>query len=87
MAAQRVAVWERHGQTIMLSVITATLIGTASILYASNGTQHAMAAEIRNLTNQVAELRGTVQAMQFQYVSRVEFQGHETRLQTLESRK
>lgn len=85
--AQKLAVWERHGQTILLSIITTTLIGTATILYNSNATQASMAAEIRALQTQVGEMRIAITAMQQHYVSRPEFQNHEQRIQALESRR
>lgn len=85
-ATERVAMWEQHGQTILLAVITATLIGTASILFASNATQASMTTEIRTLTNQVAEMRGTLNAVQLQYISRAEYTTIVSRVQALEAR-
>jgi TolA-binding protein len=84
---QKVITWERHGQTIMLSIITAALLSAASILYSSNAIQASMAVEIRNLTSQVAELKGNISAMQQNYITRVEFNTHEARLQSLEQRR
>ena len=86
-AASRFMVWERHGQSLLLAIITAALLGTVSILYNSNATQAAMANEMRSLSTQVAELRGTVSAMQLNYVTRNEFVMHMQRLQALEQRR
>jgi hypothetical protein len=82
---RKVEIWERHGQTILLAVTTTALLGTASILYNSNAVQASMAADIRTLTGAVSELKGTIGAMQLNYVTRVEFNVHEQRIQRVES--
>ena len=73
--------WEKHGQTIMLAVITGVLAFSAKTLWDSNAIQATMVARIDSLTNQVAKLEGAVSAMQQQYVTRSEFAVHEQRIQ------
>ena len=86
--AAKVALWERHGQTIMLAVITTVLAFSAKTLWDTNATQAKMTEQIASLTTQVSELRGAFSAMQQQYVTRSEFAVHEQRIQSLEiSRK
>ena len=79
--AEKVALWEKHGQTIMLAVITGVLAFSAKTLWDSNAIQATMVARIDSLTNQVAKLEGAVSAMQQQYVTRSEFAVHEQRIQ------
>lgn len=85
--ARKIRLWEQHGQTIMLFVITGALAWTANTLWESNTSQAALTAEVRHLSSQMAELRGGLNAMQTQYVTRPEFVVHEQRLQTLEANR
>lgn len=84
-AIAKVSLWEQHGQTIMLMVITGVLAFAAKALWESNTVQATMAAEIKNLSSQVSKLEGAVGAMQASYVTRAEFAVHEQRIQSLES--
>ncbi len=79
--------WERHGQTIMLSVITMVLAFSAKTLWDANAIQATMAERIAALSNQVAKLEGAVSSMQANYVTRAEFAVHEQRIQSIEQRK
>jgi hypothetical protein len=83
-ADKKVKVWEQHGQTIMLFVITAVLGFASKTLWDANAVQATMVAEIRSLTSNVARLEGALSAMQQQYVSRNEFAIHEQRIQRVE---
>lgn len=83
----RFLIWERHGQTIMLSVITAALMFASKALWDSNAVQTAMSVRIEHLTTQVAELRGAMNSAQLNSPTRAEFAGHEQRLQALESKR
>jgi hypothetical protein len=83
----RLGVWERHGQTLLLGVITAVLAFAAKALWDGSTAQATAAIEIKNLSLQIAKLEGTVQAMQSNFVTRGEFAVHETRIQSLESRR
>lgn len=85
--ARKVRLWEQHGQSILLFVITMSLAWTAKTLWDSNASQASTATDVRVIREQLAELRGAVSAMQTQYVPRGEFLVHEQRIQSLEARK
>lgn len=78
--------WERHGQSLLLALITSALVFTAKTLFDSNAMQATLVARIEALSNQVARLEGAVTSMQAQYVTRAEFSIHEQRIQGLEAR-
>lgn len=82
---RRVRVWEQHGQSIMLAVITGVLAYSANALVEAKTAQASMITEVRGLSAQVQRLEGAVTAMQLQYVTRGEFAVHEQRIQKLES--
>jgi hypothetical protein len=84
---RRVRLWEQHGQTIMLAVITGALAYSGNALVDSKAAQAAMAAELRSMTANLHRLEGAVTSMQLQYVTRAEFAVHEQRIQTLESKR
>lgn len=84
---RRFRLWEQHGQTIMLAVITGALMFASKALWDNNAVQATMVAEIKHLTTQVAELKGAMNSMQASYITRAEFAVHEQRLQALEARK
>ena len=83
----KVALWERHGQTLLLTGITAALGYAGNALIDSRTAQASMASEMKSMANQLLRLEGAVTAMQLQYVSRAEFAVHEQRLQAVERRK
>jgi hypothetical protein len=78
-------IWEQHGQTLMLSVITAVLMFSSKTLWDSNAIQASMIEKINGLSSQVARLEGAVTAMQANYVTRGEFAVHEQRIQNIEA--
>lgn len=84
---RRISVWEQHGQSLMLAVITAALFFASKTLWDANAVQATMIVKIEALATQVAKLEGAVTAMQANYVTRGEFAVHEQRIQTLEQRK
>lgn len=84
-AIRRFTLWEMHGQTIMLGVITAALLFTARTLYDSNAVQSSLLARIDALSTQVARLEGALSQMQSQYVTRPEFTDLQARTIRLES--
>jgi len=77
-------IWEQHGQTIMLFVITSALGFATKTLWDSNALQASLVVQIKYLTEQVSELRQTLNSSQQNNVSRSEFVVHEQRLQALE---
>lgn len=82
---RKVRLWEQHGQTIMLAVITAALAFAAKTMWDANALQATMVAKIEALSSQLARLESSMSEMQAQYITRSEFNGHEQRLQRLES--
>lgn len=84
---RRVRLWEQHGQTLMLTIITAALAYSGNALVKSEAAQAATTVELRNMSANVHRLEGAVTAMQQQYVTRAEFAVHEQRLQTLENKR
>ena len=78
--------WESHIQTISLAVISAGLVAFGSLLWTNNARMAEMGTKLDALKENVAMLQGTIAAMQANYVSRAEFNGHEQRLQSLESK-
>lgn len=85
-ATAKVQAWERHGQSILLAVITSALLFTSKTLWDANSLQATLVARVEALSNQVARLEGAVTSMQAQYVTRAEFSIHEQRIQGLEAR-
>jgi hypothetical protein len=84
--SRRVRLWEQHGQTLMLTIITAALAYSGNALVKSEAAQAATTVELRNMSANVHRLEGAVTAMQ-QYVTRAEFAVQEQRLQTLENKR
>ena len=81
------SIWEQHGQTLLLSVITAVLLFASKTLWDSNAIQASMIEKISGLATQVARLEGAVSAMQANYVTRGEFAIHEQRIQNMETER
>ena len=81
------ATWERHGQSIMLAVVTATLGFTGKFMWSVNTQLAEIASDNKHLSLQVAELKGTINAMQVSYVTRNEFGPWIDRIRTLEERR
>jgi hypothetical protein len=84
---RKVLTWERHGQSIMLAIITSVLAYSANAMVDAKTSQASMAAELRAMAAQMQRLEGAFSAMQNNYVSRAEFNVHEQRLQAVEARK
>lgn len=82
---RRLNMWEQHGQTIMLGVITAALLFTARTLYDSNAVQSSLLARIDALSAQVAHLEGALSQMQVQNVTRPEFTDLQARVIRVEA--
>ena len=80
----KVRLWEQHGQSIMLAVITGVLAYSGNALVDAKTAQASMASELKSMSAQMQRLEGAVSAMQLQYVTRGEFAVHEQRIQSLE---
>lgn len=84
---RRFRLWEQHGQTILLGVITAALAYAGNAMVEAKAAQAAMAVEIKSMSNHLSKLEGAVIAMQAQYVTRAEFAVHEQRIQAMEAKR
>ncbi len=84
---RKVRLWEQHGQTILLGVITTAMAFVGNALWDANKVQATLVAEIKHLTEKVARLEGAAGAMQSQYVTRPEWAVHEQRIQALEAKR
>lgn len=83
----KVATWERHGQTIMLAVVTAALGFTGKFMWSVNAQLSEIVSENKHLALQVAKLEGTISAMQTSYITRNEFNPWTERIRTLEDKR
>ena len=83
----KVATWERHGQTIMLAVVTAALGFTGKFMWSVNTQLAEIVSDNKHLSLQVAELKGTISAMQASYITRNEFGPWIDRIRTLEDKR
>lgn len=83
----KMAIWERHGQSIMLAVVTAALGFTGKFMWSVNTQLAEIVSDNKHLSLQVAELKGTISAMQASYVTRNEFGPWVDRIRTLEERR
>lgn len=83
----KMATWERHGQTIMLAVVTAVLGFTGKFMWSVNAQLSEIVAENKHLALQVAKLEGTISAMQANYITRNEFNPWTERIRTLEDKR
>lgn len=81
----KVAAWERHGQTILLAVMTATLMFTGRFMWGVNSQLTEIVSDNKHLALQVARLEGTVSTMQSNYITRNEFSPYAERIRNLES--
>jgi outer membrane murein-binding lipoprotein Lpp len=83
----KMATWERHGQTIMLAVVTGTLAFTGKFMWSVNSQLTEIVSDNKHLALQVAKLEGTISAMQTSYITRNEFNPWSERIRTLEDRR
>lgn len=83
----RLAIWERHFQTIVLGLAATAICFAATFIYTTKGEMAAMHEQMQNLTQLVMELRSDIKAMQTNYITKDEFKDHETRIRALELKK
>jgi hypothetical protein len=84
---RKVRLWEQHGQSIMLAVITGVLFYASNALVDAKAAQASMVSEMKAMAAQMQRLEGAVSAMQLHYATRAEFLVHEQRIQSLEAKK
>ena len=83
----KLGVWEKHAQTIMLMIVTTALAFTGNFMWKVNSQLAEIVTENRNLAGQVAELKGRIEGMQGNFITRPEFNSYTERLRMLESKK
>ena len=81
---RRGEIWERHGQSVMLFVVTAVLGFSAKFMWDSSRQVAEMAAEMKFMSLSIARLEGSVSAMRAEYVTRPEFNSYADRLRNIE---
>jgi outer membrane murein-binding lipoprotein Lpp len=84
---RKVRLWEQHGQTLLMGLMTLGSAYMGNALVDSKTAQAATVVELKTLTTNVARLEGVVTAMQQQYATRAEFAVHEQRIQALEAKR
>lgn len=84
---ERLGVWEKHAQTIMLTIVTAALAFTGNFMWKVNSQLSEIMVENKHLSMQVAEIKGQIAAMQNAYITRPEFNSYVERIRELERRK
>lgn len=77
---------ERHIQSILLVITTASLMFAANYFYNDNRQKAVAQTQLEVLTAQVIEMRADLRAMQNNYVRRDEYRELEQRLRDLERR-
>ena len=78
---------ERHIQTILISVIVGAIMFAANYIYNDHKEKGVVVGQLEALTNQVAEMRGDLRSLQFNYVKREELKELEIRVRELERRR
>lgn len=75
---------EQHAQSVLLAVITAAVLYSGSFVVQAREDSVRLAAQMANLTSEVAAMRAQILVMQGNYVSRDDYRDHESRLRHLE---
>lgn len=87
MTSTKSNVWERHAQTIIVSVILAAILFASGFIFTTKSELESMKQHMNFMSQQLMELRTDIKLLRDSYVSREEFRDHETRLRDLERRK
>jgi hypothetical protein len=80
-------IYERHAQTIIVSIILATILFVSGFIFTTKTELEAMKQQMLFVSQQVVELRTDIKSLRDSYVSREEFRDHETRIRELEKRR
>lgn len=83
-ASQKLAGWERHLQSALLTIVTLALSFTGKFMWDVNSQLREIVTENRHLNLTVARLEGTIAAFQSNYVTRNEFAPYQERIRNLE---
>lgn len=77
---------ERHIQTILISIITAAILFSATFIFNTNKDGALIAQQVTQMTVQLNALSLKMDSMQTNYVTRAEFKDHEDRLRVIEKK-
>ena len=83
-SSQKLAGWERHLQSALLTIVTLALSFTGKFMWDVNSQLREIVTENRHLNLTVARLEGTITAFQSNYVTRNEFAPYQERIRNLE---
>ncbi|MES2973263.1 MAG: hypothetical protein V4757_06625 [Pseudomonadota bacterium] len=78
--------FQKHFQTVLTTITSATILFCAGYIYDASKEQAVMAANMQALTSQIAKLEMKLDQFQGSYVTRLEHKDHEDRLRRLERR-
>lgn len=80
-------VLERHAQTILISIITAAILFSASFMYTSNSSVTSMATRVEFMSAAINKLESKIDMMNTNYAKREDLEKMDERVRTLEKGK
>jgi hypothetical protein len=86
-ASSNTSVFERHAQTILISVITAAILFSAAFVYNANEKMSTLAAKLEFMSSLITKLELKIDSMNSNYVQKADFGDLEKRVRELEERK
>ena len=78
---------EKHAQTILVSIITATLLFVASFIYNNNKDVSNLAIKLEVVTTQIAKLENKIDLLSSNYVTKTDFNEPDKRVRVVEQRR
>lgn len=79
--------FEKHFQTILVSIITAAIIFVATFVYSNNRQTGELALKLEFVSTQLVELKTKMDFMSSSYVTKPDFNELEKRVRVLEVKK
>jgi hypothetical protein len=81
------SVLERHAQTILISVITAAILFSATFMYNANEKVSTLATKLEFMSSAITKLELKIDSMNSNYVQKADFGDLEKRVRELEEHK
>lgn len=78
---------EKHAQTILVSIITATLLFVASFIYNNNKDVSNLAIKLEMVTTQISKLETKIDLLSSNYVTKSDFNELDKRVRVVEQRR
>lgn len=78
---------ERHAQTILISVITAAILFSATFIYNSNASLTVLTTRVEYMTKAISKLEAKLDEMNNNYVQKEDFNDLEKRVRVLEQKR